>query len=149
MGGQVCRVSVTVLYVNMCTFSVTVFLFWIFILTQCRGHHNTEVSQSGGVARSTWNNVIASIPIYLHLTEGSPSKYSPWVAMHLAQWCYHFWKHFWNCCCGIAFSAVITIFCNVFNILKSSSLLRQTLFLETVRSHSEPNQGNRMGVSFQ
>jgi len=27
--------------------------------------------------------------------------------------------------------------------------LRQTLFLETARSHSEPNQGNKVGVSFQ
>jgi hypothetical protein len=27
--------------------------------------------------------------------------------------------------------------------------LRQTLFLETARSHSEPNQRNRVGVPFQ
>jgi hypothetical protein len=37
-------------------------------------------------------------------------------------------------------------FLNVFNILKSSPLLRQT-FLEIARSHLEPNQGNRVGIT--
>jgi hypothetical protein len=42
--------------------------------------------------------------------EGSPSKHSPWTAMHLSQRCCHCWKHFWNSCCGTAFSAVVTFF---------------------------------------
>jgi hypothetical protein len=75
------------------------------------------------------------------------SKYSPSVAMHLIWWCCHCWKHFWNFCCGIAFSA-ITIFGHL-HCPEIFSSLRQTLFLETTRNHSEPNQGNRVGVPFQ
>jgi hypothetical protein len=41
--------------------------------------------------------------------EGSPSKYSPWATVHLVEQCCHCWKHFWNSCCRIAFSAVINI----------------------------------------
>jgi hypothetical protein len=40
--------------------------------------------------------------------EGSTLKYSPSAAMHLAQWCCCCWKHFWNSCYGIAFSAFAT-----------------------------------------
>jgi len=60
---------------------------------------------------SSRNDLIASIPVYLQFTgEGSSSKFSPWAAMHLAQWCCHCWKHFWNSCCGIGISAVFTFF---------------------------------------
>jgi hypothetical protein len=51
-------------------------------------------------------------------SEGSPTKYSHWAAVHLA----HFWKHFWNSCCGIVFSASLFFFLDVFSVLKSSSL---------------------------
>jgi hypothetical protein len=51
---------------------------------------------------------------------------------------------FSNTCCGTAFTSL-----DVFNILKFSSLLSLTLFLETARSHSETNQGNMVGVPFQ
>jgi hypothetical protein len=54
--------------------------------------------------------------------EGSLSKHSPWAAMHLEQGCCHCWKHFWNSCCGIVFSAVVRLFLCIFNILKSLSL---------------------------
>jgi hypothetical protein len=59
----------------------------------------------------------------------------------------HCWKHLWNCCCGIACSDVVTFFMS--SVSGNLSLLNQTLFLETTRSHSEPNQGARMRVSFQ
>jgi hypothetical protein len=73
--------------------------------------------------------------------EGSPYKYSPWTAVHLAQRCSHCWKCFWNSCCGIAFSAVITFF----GCLQYPEIfvpLRETI-LGNSRKHSEPNQGNR------
>jgi hypothetical protein len=62
--------------------------------------------------------------------EESPSKYSPWAAMHLAQWCCHCWKHFWNSCCEITFSAIVTFYSGVFSILKSSSLYDRLYFWE-------------------
>jgi len=40
--------------------------------------------------------------------EMSPSKYSPWTAMHLAQRCWHCWEQFWNSCCGIDFITIVT-----------------------------------------
>jgi len=40
----------------------------------------------------------------------SPSKNSPWAAVHLAQWCCQCWKHFWKSCWGTASSAVVTFF---------------------------------------
>jgi hypothetical protein len=62
--------------------------------------------------------------------EGSPSKCSPWVAMHLAQRCCHCWKHFWESCCVISFSTFLTYF----RRLQTPEIfvpLRQALFLET------------------
>jgi hypothetical protein len=64
--------------------------------------------------------------------EGSPSKYSPSVAMHSAQRCCHCWKHFWNSSCGMTFSAVLT-FLYIFNILKSSSLYGRFYFWKQPR----------------
>jgi hypothetical protein len=66
------------------------------------------------------------ICIHTACWEVSPSKYTPWAAVHLVQWCCYCWKHFWSSVvrCGISFSAIS---------------LRQTLFLETTRSHSDPN----------
>jgi hypothetical protein len=83
--------------------------------------------------------------------EGSPSKYLPWVAMPLAQQCCHCWEHFWNSCCGIAFSAIAPpfFFLGCLQYPEIFVPLRQTLFLETVRSHLEPDQGNRVGFPFQ
>jgi hypothetical protein len=85
--------------------------------------------------------------------EGSPSKYFPWAAMHLAQWCCHCWKLFWNSCCWIAFSSFVTFFFFFFfGCLRYPEIfvpLRQTLFVETSRSHSEPYQGNVVSVTFQ
>jgi len=43
--------------------------------------------------------------------EESLPKYSPWAAMNLAKRCCHCWKYFWNSCCGIIFSAVVTFLC--------------------------------------
>jgi len=40
--------------------------------------------------------------------EGSPSKSSTWAPVHLAQRRWHCWKHVWNSCYGIAFSAAVT-----------------------------------------
>jgi hypothetical protein len=77
--------------------------------------------------------------------EGSPMKHSPWAAMHLAQWCCHCWQHFWNSCCGMAFSVIITFFWCL-QYPEIFILLRQTLFLEITRSHLEQNEGNRIGV---
>jgi hypothetical protein len=42
--------------------------------------------------------------------EEPPSKHSPWAAMHLSQLCCHCWKQFCSCCCGVAFSVIITFF---------------------------------------
>jgi hypothetical protein len=80
--------------------------------------------------------------------EVSPSKYWPWAAMHLVQRCCLCWKHFWNSCCGIAFSDVVTCF-GCLQYYEISVPLRPFLFLETGRSHSEPNEGNRLSVLFQ
>jgi hypothetical protein len=76
----------------------------------------------------------------------SPSKYSPGAAVHLVQQCCHCWKFLlltnFQCRHHILFY--------VFSTVKSSSVpLRQTLFLETARSHSEPNQVNRVDVPLQ
>jgi hypothetical protein len=81
----------------------------------------------------------SSMPVYSQLTEGSPSKYSPGAAVPLTQRCCHCWKRFWNCCCGTAFSAVVTFLCLQYTEIFVPS--RQILFLETAKSHSEPNQG--------
>jgi 5-methylcytosine-specific restriction endonuclease McrA len=61
------------------------------------------------------NDFIASIPLCLRIAEGGglSSKYSPWAAMHVAQRCCHCRKHFWNSCCRIAVSAVVTFFLSV------------------------------------
>jgi hypothetical protein len=58
-------------------------------------------------------------------------------------------EHFWKSCCGIDSITVITFFFGCIQYPEMFIPLRQTLFLETARSHSEPNQGNRVGVSFQ
>jgi hypothetical protein len=79
--------------------------------------------------------------------EGSPSKYTPWVVLHFARWC-HCWKHLWNSCCGIAFSTVVRFF-RCLHYPEIFVPLRQTLFLETARSHSELNVGNMVGVPLQ
>jgi hypothetical protein len=71
----------------------------------------------------------------------SPLKYFPWAAMHLAQWCYHCLKSFWNSCCGIAFSAASYFFWD-FQCPEIFIPLRQALLLETARSHVEQNQRN-------
>jgi hypothetical protein len=54
---------------------------------------------------------------------------------------------FWNSCCGIVISAVVTFF-YILDIV-SFVPLRQTLLMETSRGHSEPNQGKRMGAPVQ
>jgi len=57
---------------------------------------------------------------------------------------------FWNFCCVKALSAPVTFF--FFAYLQCPEIfipLRQTLFFETARGHSEPNQGNVMGVHLQ
>jgi len=68
--------------------------------------------------------------------------------MHLAQRCCHCWKHFWNYWCGRVFSAFVSFF-RCLTSPETFVPLRQTLFSETTRSHSEPNQGNRMGLPLQ
>jgi hypothetical protein len=76
----------------------------------------------------------------------SSSKYSPSIVMHLAQRCYHWWKHFWNSYRGIAFSAVVILFFGGGGHQLPEILV--PLFLETARSHSDPNQGNRWVFKF-
>jgi hypothetical protein len=64
--------------------------------------------------------------------------------MHLAQQCCQCWKHSWNSYCGIDFIPVVTFFLGGGWYLKLPEIfycLRQTLFLKTANSHSEPNQG--------
>jgi hypothetical protein len=58
--------------------------------------------------------------------EGPPSKYSPWAAVHLAHWFCPCWKHWWNSCYGVTFSAVIT-FIQMFQYPEIFFSLRQTL----------------------
>jgi hypothetical protein len=60
----------------------------------------------------------------------------------------HCWKHPWTSCCETAFSAVVTSF----RCLQCAEIfvpLRQTLFLETATSHSEPYRRKGMGVPYQ
>jgi hypothetical protein len=55
--------------------------------------------------------------------------------MQLVRRSCHFWKHLWNCCCGIIFSAVVTFF----GYLQYPEIfvpLGQNLFLEKARRHS-------------
>jgi hypothetical protein len=80
--------------------------------------------------------------------EVSPSKYSPWAAMHLAQWCCHHWKYFWNSCCEIAFSALITFLFGYLQYLEIFIPLMQPLFLETTRNHLEPIRGTGWVFNF-
>jgi hypothetical protein len=54
----------------------------------------------------------------------------------------------WNSCYGRIFNAIITLF-SWLRHPEIFSPLRQKLFLETARSHSEPNQGNGVDVAFQ
>jgi len=56
---------------------------------------------------SSWHDFIASIRIYLQLTERGHLWSTPHEQLCLAQWCCDCWKHFWNSCCGIAFCANI------------------------------------------
>jgi hypothetical protein len=80
--------------------------------------------------------------------EGSPSKYSPWTTMHLAQRCFHCWKCFWNSCRGIAFSAVITFFW-----MSSLSWNLRPFKADFISGNSQKSfvakSGKRVGVSFQ
>jgi hypothetical protein len=58
---------------------------------------------------SSKNDFTASIPVYQYTSIlAAYWQRSPWAAMNLAEWCCQCWKHFWNSCCGIAFSAIIT-----------------------------------------
>jgi len=59
--------------------------------------------------------------------------------MHLVQ----LFETFFNFCCGMAFNTFVTFLGYIF------VPLRQALFLETAKSHSESNQENRMVVPFQ
>ena len=54
-------------------------------------------------------------------TPWSPSKYSPWEAMHRCQHLIHPSKQFWNWFCGMAFRAAIVL-------LLMSSMLSKCLF---------------------
>jgi len=76
----------------------------------------------------------------------SVSKYSPWAAMHLAQWCCLEIFFFWNSCFGITFSAIVTSFGYS---QYPKIFVPMPLFLETARSHSETNQRNKVRVTFQ
>jgi len=66
---------------------------------------------------------------------------------HLAQWCCHCWKHFWNFYCRVAFSAINKFF-RCLHYPEIFIPLRQILFLETAKSFLEPNQRKRVGVPF-
>jgi hypothetical protein len=89
----------------------------------------------------------ASYLFTYRLMRGFPSKYSPWTAMHSAHQCYNCWKHFRNSCCGTAFSVVTFFECLQYPEIFTP--LRQTLLFDTLKSHSDPNQGNRVSVPFQ
>jgi hypothetical protein len=82
----------------------------------------------------------------------SYSKNCHWViswAMNLTQQCCHCSKHFLELLTWNSFQCRPQNFFRCLQYLKYSSLLRQTLFLEKDRSHSEPNQEKSVGVPFQ
>jgi len=114
-----------VLYFCTCVFDFEVH----FVIMQ----HQMEIYEAW--PWSLWNDFIAIFTAYW---EGSSSKYSPWAALHLAQWCCYCRKHFWNSHCEIAFSAIIIFLCHQYPEIFIP--LSQTLFLERARGHSEPNQ---------
>jgi hypothetical protein len=114
------------------------------------------------LSRASWIQFAPSIPVSLKFPEwcyckhicvltpyreGSPLKYSPWATTQLTQRYFHCWKHFWNSCCIIAFSAIIEFF-RCLQYPEIFVILRQILVLETARSHSEPNEGYRVSVPF-
>jgi hypothetical protein len=77
--------------------------------------------------------------------EGSPYKWCPWAAMHLAQ------RNIFGTPV-VEWLSVSSLFFCVCVCLRCAEIfvpLRQTLVVGTARSLSEPNQGNRAGVPFQ
>jgi len=91
--------------------------------------------------------LLQAYPCTYSLLRGVAFDILPLSSYAVSQWCCHCLKHSWNLCCGIAFSTV-----NFFGCLQYPETfvpLGQTLFLETARSHLEPNQGNRVCVPFQ
>jgi hypothetical protein len=95
--------------------------------------------------RPVWK--LLDTPSY-SLLRGAPLKYSHQAAMHLAQRCCHCWKLFGT---PVVEQLVVSLL-HLFECLQYPEIFfpfRQTLFLKTARSHSELNQGNRMGVTFQ
>jgi hypothetical protein len=117
---------------------------WRFVFpTQTLLMGSTQTSSEGYELLRTWiYSVTMKFPEWLYckphtctLTaywEGSPSKYSPWAGIHLAQRCWYCWEHFWNSCCGIAFSDVIFFSFGCLQYPEIFVPLRQTSFLGTV-----------------
>jgi hypothetical protein len=77
--------------------------------------------------------------------EESPSKYSPWAALHWVQRCCDCWKHFWNSCRGIPFN--LSFFFWMSLIPWSFYPFKADFIYGNSRKFSKPNQGNMMGVS--
>jgi len=138
---EICQVSFSVfplLYFRneLCplTFMFPDQLFLKPVFGHCTPHSRLfRLFQTGG-STSSGNEVPGMIslqhePAYLTAYwEWSLSKHSPPAAKYLAQLRWHCWRHFWNSC---------------------FVPLRQTLLLERVRSHSKPNQRDRVGAPFQ
>jgi hypothetical protein len=76
----------------------------------------------------------------------SPSKYSPWAAMHLAQRCCHCWKYFWNSCCGITFSAIVTFYW-MSSVSWNLYLFRADFIFENSHKSFEIKSGEQGGCS--
>jgi len=68
-----------------------------------------------------------SYPYTYSLLRGSPSKYSPWTAMHSAQRCCYCWRHFCNSCSEI-FSVPSSYFLGNLHYPGIFVPLRQNLF---------------------
>jgi len=93
---------------------------------------------------SSRNNVIATTRVHLQLTERGHLRSTPlppWAAMHLAQRCYHFWKHFLELLLWNIFQCRSHIFWT-FSLSLNIHPLKAD-FISGNRSYSEPYRGGR------
>jgi hypothetical protein len=124
------RSTGTLTKITRCSYEVTWWYYWSFIPVhlQLRGCH---CRPHNCILTTYW--------------EGSLFKYCPWAFMHLAQLCWHYWKHFWNSCCGIVFNAVATYFWKSSTSWNLRSFKDALYFLKqprVIRKH----QSNRVDV---
>ena len=105
----------------------------------------------------TWSDnklreIIALLQCYIPhfwIPPWSPSKYSPWEAMHLCRRLVHPSKQFWNCVLCNGLQSCRCIIPDVINVINMPSFQYFLYFQEQKRSHWGLDPVNRQGVPTQ